>query len=329
MSIIIVDDSNFILKFIRHILTEEANYTDVITIDSGEKALNYLQENQNYKDIDLVLMDVFMEGHNGILICKKIKAHPELSHIPVMIMTSDTSEERLQEAFEAGATDYLVKPIRKVELLARVTSAIKLKEEMDKVKAREKELLELKAKLELANRELSRLVSVDGLTGIPNRRFFDDTIKQEWRTAHHNGTLLSLVMIDIDCFKQYNDTYGHLVGDRCLQQVATALGAALKGSLDVVARYGGEEFAAILPNTGIEEAIIVAETLRKAVTDLRIPHESSSVEKSVTVSCGVATLTPKHLGIMAWPMLVEEADLALYEAKSRDRNQVVAFRSLM
>lgn len=329
MSILVVDDSNFILRFIKHVLTVEADYSNVITVKSGEEALAYLQQNEQYMDVNLILMDVFMQGHTGISVCQTIKSDPVINHIPVMIMTSDTSEERLQEAFNAGAVDYLVKPIRKVELLARVKSVLKLKEEMDKVKNREKELLELKSKLEIANRELSRLVAIDGLTGIPNRRFFDDTLKQEWRTAHDEGSSLSLIMMDIDCFKMYNDTYGHQMGDACLQKVSTALGAALKGSLDIVARYGGEEFVAILPNTELRKAVNVAEKIRLAISNLKIPHSTSPVDEVVTISLGVATLAPKHLGVMAWPILLEGADKALYEAKARGRNRVVSFESLV
>ncbi len=322
MSILIVDDSNFILRFIEHNL-RTAGYKEINTITSGEQVFTFLKSNDNYRQVELILMDVFMNGVNGIAVCQALTQHPDFHHIPVMIMTADTSEDILQQSFSAGAKDYITKPIRKTELLARVASAITLKREMDKVKERERELLEVKHKLELANLELARLVSLDGLTGIPNRRSFDQTIAAEWQRAYEQDTSLGLIMIDIDCFKKFNDTHGHQAGDFCLQLIAFTIRDTLKGSVDFAARYGGEEFAVILPDTDLESATIVAEKIRTRVQELAIPHEHSKKENdTITVSLGAAAMKPLKFGPADWKKLIEASDQALYRAKSSGRNLV-------
>lgn len=328
MSILIVDDSKLILRCTEHQLMS-AGFSDIDSLNSGEQAFSFLHQGDNYKRVDLILMDVFMEGASGISVCKAIKQDPKFKDIQVMIMTSDTSEEILQQSFDAGAIDYIAKPIRKTELLARVNSAIKLKKEMDKVKAREQELLQVKSKLELANLELARLVSLDGLTGIPNRRSFDQTIVTEWQRAYDEDTTLGLIMIDIDCFKLFNDTYGHQAGDICLQRVAFTIRQSLKGSFDFVARYGGEEFAVILPSTGSEMTNRIAEKIRIRIQELEMPHETSLVPVGViTVSLGIAAFSPRKIGTNAWTVLVEAADQALYMAKKNGGNAVAQEDSL-
>jgi diguanylate cyclase (GGDEF)-like protein len=174
--------------------------------------------------------------------------------------------------------------------------------------------------LEEANRTLERLSQLDGLTGVANRRRFDEALDAEWRRGCRTGAPLSLVLVDIDAFKAYNDTYGHLHGDECLRQVAVALAGALGRAGDLVARYGGEEFAALLSGVAYEEAAVVAERLRANVQALRVPHAASPAARVVTVSVGVATLVPFERGDAA--TLVAAADQALYEAKRRGRNRV-------
>ena len=176
--------------------------------------------------------------------------------------------------------------------------------------------------LEEANRTLERLSQLDGLTGVANRRRFDDALDAEWRRGCRTGAPLSLVLLDIDAFKAFNDTYGHLRGDECLRQVAAALAGALGRAGDLVARYGGEEFAALLSGVDGQEAAVVAERLRANVQALRVPHGASPAAGVVTISGGVATLTPTERGVPA--ALVAAADQALYEAKRRGRNRVVA-----
>ncbi len=322
MSILIVDDSKFILKFVeQHLIS--AGFKEIITFTSGDAVLSFLNDNNNYNHVDLILMDVFMEGTSGLAVCEIIKQAPKFKDIQVMIMTSDTSEEILQKSFDTGAIDYIAKPIRKTELLARVSSAVKLKKEIDKVKTREQELIEVKNKLELANLELARLVSLDGLTGIPNRRSFDQTIAAEWQRAYDEDTSLGLIMADIDCFKLFNDTYGHQAGDQCLQKVAFTIRQALKGSFDFVARYGGEEFAVILPSTSLTITTQIAEKIRSRIQALEIPHETSTVPIGViTVSLGSAAMSPRKIGPDSWTSLIKAADQALYTAKRSGKNAV-------
>ena len=182
-------------------------------------------------------------------------------------------------------------------------------------------LLEERAQLERANQELNFLSSVDGLTGIPNRRFFDQFLSQLWSLAARNGEPIALIMCDIDFFKAYNDTYGHLQGDECLKKVATALKNSLKRQVDFVARYGGEEFVVVLSNTDVDGATKVAETLRANVENLAILHRLSSITPTITISLGVAigyansTVLPQTL--------IEAADNALYQAKRAGRNRYI------
>jgi diguanylate cyclase (GGDEF)-like protein len=184
------------------------------------------------------------------------------------------------------------------------------------------ELLATKQQLEVANRELARLASVDGLTGIPNRRYYDDQLQREWRRAVRERLPLVLLMIDVDFFKKFNDAHGHQQGDECLRQVARALEECLHRGGDFVARYGGEEFVVLLPNTDSGHGAVMGERLRESVAALQIPHDGGSVERHVTVSIGAAGTEPQRGDRAA--DLVEAADRALYEAKRAGRNRVVA-----
>jgi diguanylate cyclase (GGDEF)-like protein len=172
-----------------------------------------------------------------------------------------------------------------------------------------------------AQDELQRLAMRDGLTSVANRRAFDDTLDTEWRRASRESRALSLLMIDVDYFKRYNDTYGHQIGDECLRQVAAAMSGVIKRASDSVARYGGEEFAILLPATEPEGALIVAERIREAVAGLKLPHRGSDAAGHVTVSIGVASVHVSNSGVPA--SLVARADAALYRAKHQGRNRAV------
>jgi diguanylate cyclase (GGDEF)-like protein len=190
------------------------------------------------------------------------------------------------------------------------------------VRRRTAELEEAKAELERINQELEELATIDSLTDVNNRRVFDERLECEWKRALRNGSWLSLILIDIDFFKAYNDACGHLTGDQCLQQVAGALARTLKRPPDILARFGGEEFAIVLPETGPEGAAKVAEDLRASVEFLCIPHPDSAVEACVTISVGLASAVPAR-DTSAEPLL-EIADQQLYHSKSAGRNQVTA-----
>lgn len=175
--------------------------------------------------------------------------------------------------------------------------------------------------LQEANDKLQRLALIDGLTQVSNRRFFDERLDQEWRRLARSGEVLSIILCDVDYFKKYNDTYGHLAGDACLQQVAKALQLAVKRPADVVARYGGEEFIIILPETGAAGALHVADQILRQVSSLKIPHRASEIADYVTVSVGVATTLPSSE--IEPSQLVKKADESLYNAKQNGRNKVV------
>jgi len=196
---------------------------------------------------------------------------------------------------------------------------------MDQRKQREAELIEMAHKLADANQELERLSSIDGLTGLTNRRRFDELFLHEWKRAIRVGSALTAILIDIDHFKKFNDRYGHLAGDDCLRRVALALREAAHRPGDSVARYGGEEFVAVLAETDAAGARTLAEAMRRAVEKLGIEHAASSTAPQVTGSLGVATIIPDETSDQS--SLLAAADEALYEAKREGRNRA-AFRDL-
>jgi diguanylate cyclase (GGDEF)-like protein len=211
-----------------------------------------------------------------------------------------------------------------LEALARDNR--KLQEYAAEVELANRELTEIRQQLEEKNRLLERLSTLDTLTGIPNRRRFDDVFRQEWKRAARDGTPLSLIYCDIDFFKGYNDTYGHQAGDDCLIRVARVLAEAAHRPADLAARYGGEEFTILLVDTGPEGAAILAERMRVRIESLRIAHRSSSVGAFLTTSFGLATLIPRP-GLRPED-LIERADRALYSAKQKGRNRVVSAPAL-
>ena len=177
------------------------------------------------------------------------KKNNRFRDIPIVMVTGKTESVYLQSAFDTGAIDYITKPINKIELIARIRSVLKLKNETDHRKEREQELVELNQKLDKANEKLKYLSYVDRLTEVNNRRYFEEFSDKEWNRAVRNSTPFSLIMIDIDFFKNYNDSYGHLKGDECLRKIAGITKQTIKRAGDFVARYGGEEFVVVLPDT--------------------------------------------------------------------------------
>jgi diguanylate cyclase (GGDEF)-like protein len=324
MSILIVDDSPDSRLLLKSIL-KTGGYKDIITVESAHDAFKYLGMNNDSRagtvtDVDLILMDILMPETDGIEACRLIKANEHLCDIPIIMVSANTDIQKLDLAFTAGAIDYINKPLNKVELLARIRSILRLKQEMDCRKAREQELLRVKQQLEEANKVLQCLSCLDGLTGISNRRSFDESLEQEWRRSVRNQLPLSLVLIDIDFFKAYNDTYGHQMGDECLKRVANVLSNTVNRPGDLIARYGGEEFVVVLPDTDEEGAIVIGEKLRAWVEGLGIEHTKSLVSKYVTISLGIATTIPRQDSSPA--VLIAAADQALYQAKQGGRNRV-------
>jgi diguanylate cyclase (GGDEF)-like protein len=321
MSILLVDDSRVVRLMLAEILNE-AGYPDIDPAESVPAAFARLGMDSGTPatDVDLILMDTAMPGMDGITAIRHILAVPALQDTPIIMVTGSVSPTDLPEAFEAGAMDYISKPVHKPEFLARVRSALRLKSEIDQRKARERDLIQALNQLETANGLLHHAAITDALTGVANRREFDRVLAEEWGRASRDGTSLAVLMIDIDFFKGYNDAYGHQGGDSCLQTVARTLQGCVHRPVDLVARYGGEEFSVILPGTKLSDAKTVAYRVRAHVASEEIPHMTSQISSFVTVSVGVAAIVPR-LGIEA-QSLVASADKALYQAKQEGRNRV-------
>lgn len=325
MSILVVDDSPVNRRVLEATLRVEG-FREILGASSAEEAFKLLGVGPSQRpvyDVEVILMDVVMPGIDGFEACRRIKSTSHLADIPIIIVTAMSETESIEKAFDAGASDYLTRPISRVELHARLRMALAVRREQESRKARERELLAVTQQLEIANRKLTELTRTDGLTGVANRRHFDETIEVECRRlrrATHTlsaPTWLSLLMIDVDHFKAFNDAYGHPRGDVCLQMVATAIRHALLRPADVVARYGGEEFVVILPDTPADGAFNVAERIRAAVQHLGIVHARNTSASVVTVSVGAASSpTPESADLLA------SADAALYEAKRGGRNRV-------
>ncbi len=290
-TILVVEDDPAIRELLVGVLSADWN---ILTVETGAAARNAALENLP----DIILLDVGLPDAEGFDVCRHFKSDPRLASIPVIFLTSHASPEHEVQGLEAGGIDYITKPINPLILRARVRNHVELK---------------------LSRDALERLARMDGLTGLMNRRSFDAALDREWRRSARTQQNISVIMMDVDHFKQFNDTYGHGAGDECLKQIAMAAEGALQRPADLVARYGGEEFVALLPDTAQDGAMSVAEEIRTAVSALKIPHSASSAASHVTMSMGfattVATAAPEP------GALVEAADTQLYAAKEDGRNR--------
>lgn len=319
--VLLVDDQAMIAEGIRRMLADEA--IDFHYCSDPKAAIQTAQA----IGATTILQDLVMPNVDGMTLVRFYRNHPATRDIPVIVLSSKDDPEIKSDAFNNGATDYLVKLPDKVELIARIhahSRSFMAQQERDaafaKLHSMQQQLEEANAQLQQRNAELDRLSTQDGLTRLANRRHFDETLKREWRRGAREKTLLSLIMIDIDFFKPFNDNYGHQGGDDCLKQVAAALQQAIHRPGDLVARYGGEEFVVVLPNTPAEGAMTIAEKLCAGVRELNIPHEYSKASECVTISMGVATMLPAT--DTPEETLISAADHALYDAKETGRNRV-------
>jgi diguanylate cyclase (GGDEF)-like protein len=260
-----------------------------------------------------------MPGIDGFETCRRLKADPATRSIPVIFMTVLTNVEDKLRGFAAGGVDYVPKPFETEELLARVQTHLTIYRLQRELQREIHERTQAEALLRKANLELQRLAVLDDLTQIANRRRFDQYLYLQWN--HTVPSIISLLLCDIDYFKQYNDGYGHQAGDHCLQLVAQAIGRSIERAEDLAARYGGEEFAIILPETNIEGALQVAQSIQAALQRLNIPH-AYAPSNSVTLSIGAACATP--VPNSNYEALIQAADAALYQAKRTGRNRIIA-----
>jgi len=312
MRILIIDDCKTTVLHLAQVLNG-AGYPEVLSASAFEDGFRILRDMDKARlPIDLILMDVDLPGTDGIAGTLTIKSHREFEDIPVIMVTGHDDEATFDRAFAAGASDFILKPVGRVELRARIRSALQLRREMLKSKERERELERLARKLE-------RMSNQDGLTGLANRRCFDDTLIKEWVRNGREDRPIGLLMIDIDHFKLYNDALGHVDGDACLCAVAQAILGAVHRPGDLVARYGGEEFVVVLPNTDFKGARAVADNIHASLASTCLSHPNSSAGCTVTVSIGVATGVPTCQN--APEHLVQAADRALYLAKQAGRNR--------
>lgn len=291
--ILIVDDTPTNIQILAEALKDKYR---VKVAGSGPAALDIIAK-QGVPD--LILLDVMMPGMDGYEVCRILKQDPVTQEVPVIFVTAKSDALREEKGLRLGAVDYISKPVHLPIVMARVQNHIALKKKTD--------MLESHAML-------------DGLTGIPNRRRFDDSLEREWLRVMRSGSSLSLIILDVDDFKPFNDNYGHGVGDACLCAVASSLVDSVNRSSDLVARYGGDEFVALLPNVDEAGAYRIAKRMCENVNAKNIPHEFSSAAKNVTISVGVASIVPSR---DKTPYnLLEKADRQLYRAKSLGRNQV-------
>ena len=307
--ILLVDDDLAVIKTMTRML---AGVGQIQFACSGVDALRLVRE----EPPSLILMDAQMPGMSGFELCGLLKADPALAHIPVIFVTSHSETAFEVAGFEIGAVDFIAKPVSPPLLVARVKTQLRIRQLTD---------------------QLRHASVTDGLTQLPNRRAFDDAFLREWSRARRSAEPMSVLMIDVDHFKLFNDRHGHGAGDRCLQHIARALADASLRPADMVARYGGEEFVMLLPQTPEAGAANMATRILAAVEVLCIEHAASPTANHVTVSVGMSCydgLGPRWLGsppesrfnddmvpsIMP-AQLLQAADKALYAAKRAGRAQ--------
>jgi len=293
--ILLVDDEPINLRLLDSMLRDEYEISVAL---NGKQALKRAVNLQP----DLILLDVKMLEMDGYEVCRRLKLNEKTMNIPVIFVTSKADEEDEIKGLELGAVDYIAKPFRMAIIKARLHNHLELKRQRDL---------------------LSRLSTLDGLTGIANRRTFETALEREWRVAVRQNNELALIFTDIDHFKAYNDNYGHMKGDACLREVAQILARTPHRAVDLVARFGGEEFVCLLPGCGIGNAQDIAERMRNAVLAKAIPHAFSKTHNCVSLSFGVSCLAPGATKCMPSDLVIV-ADRMLYQAKEQGRNRVVS-----
>lgn len=317
VTVLLVDDQIMVGEAIRRALVQERDVVYHFCPNPDDA----VSEAQRLKPT-VILQDLVLPRVDGLTLVRAYRDTPTLRDVPIIVLSTKEDPVTKSAAFAAGANDYLVKLPDAIELIARIRyhsrSYLALRERDEAYRAlhaSQQQLLEM-------NLELRRLSNLDGLTGLANRRYFDEYLGAEWQRAMREQRDIALMMVDVDHFKRYNDTYGHLAGDGALKQVAQALQGAADRSTDLAARYGGEEFSLVMPNTSLGGARLIGEKLRRAVAALAVEHKASTTGDILSVSIGAATMVPQQG--TTFTALVDAADRNLYAAKHQGRNQVVA-----
>ncbi len=307
IKVMVVEDSKVTMKVLCNYL--ERMGIAPLTAENGTEALEIYYREQP----DIILLDAQLPDIDGFDVALKIRAQekPE-DWTAIIFLTSMDKDEDLARGIEVGGDDYLMKPISEVVLKAKIRAMYRLVE-------MQRSLVTLTQELNAANVKLQRLSATDGLTGISNRRMYDELAPREWRRCERVSKPVALVMIDVDFFKLFNDKYGHQAGDECLRRVADQVGKAAPRATDLAARYGGEEFVLVLGETDADGAKWIANRLRQQVSELNIPHYATE-SRHVTISCGVAAVVPS--GNVSLEVLLKSADYALYQAKKSGRDRV-------
>jgi len=295
--LLVEDDPSVMMITTKHI--ESLGYEVVQTYD-GESALKTF----NPESMDLIFMDYMLPGISGFETTRLLRRFFSDKWFPIIFLTSSSGDNHLAEGLAAGGDDYLHKPVSSLVLEAKIKAFSRI--------------VKIQQDLINANRKMEQLSFLDGLTEVYNRRGFNRALGREWRRMKRDNNNLSLLMIDVDFFKKYNDHYGHLAGDQCLKCIAFALDENVYRPADTVARYGGEEFAILLPDTGQKGATLIASRLLKAVEGIKQEHIHSEVSDCTTISIGVATSGKKVNNSIK--KLINAADNGLYKAKSSGRN---------
>lgn len=304
--ILIVDDIPANLQLMQTYLTSAGYETK--SAKNGEEALERVREHTP----DLILLDVMMPKLDGFETCRILKRSQETDFVPIIMVTALNELDDKIKGIEAGADDFITKPFNRLELLARVKSLLRVKQLHDQLQEKVKQL-------EQAKERLRELAVTDGLTGLYNYRYFKEYLDQEMRRAQRHQLFVSLLMLDIDFFKHYNDNHGHVAGDEVLRTIARLIKGNIR-SIDVAARYGGEEFAIVLPETNKRSAMIVAEKVRLLVEQHVFAKQERQPDGNLTVSIGLASFPSDAKNSEE---MVKCADQRLYRAKAGGRNCVI------
>lgn len=289
--LLVVDDQPINIQVMHQIFASDFQ---VFMATNGAQALTLCKNNPP----DLVLLDIVMPGMDGFEVCTQLKTDLATRNIPVIFVTAHTDAAQETRGLEIGAVDFISKPVNPAVVRARVKTHLTLKLQSDVMR---------------------KLVFLDGLTGVYNRRYFDQQLVTEMARAVRNQSALSLIMLDVDYFKRFNDHYGHQAGDDCLRQIAATLKSGLRRPADLVARYGGEEFVCVLPETDFHDAMTIAQELEHNVRQQGIPHANSDTAPVVTISLGVAGRSAGTTGDA--DVLLAQADAQLYKAKNAGRGR--------